>query len=60
MSNPNPNPHTKPQPNPKPYPNTKPQPKPKPNFTNWEIAKEVIVLLNVKIFVCTSKTLHVP
>ena len=44
--NPNPNPNTNPQPNPNPYPNTKPQPNPNPNFTNWEVAKEVYVLLN--------------
>ena len=44
--NPNPNPNTNPQPNPYPYPNTKPQPNPNPNFTNWEVAKEVNVLLN--------------
>jgi hypothetical protein len=46
--NPNTNPNTKPQPNPNPYPNTKPQPNPNPNFTNWEVAKEVYVLLNEK------------
>ena len=40
--NPNPNPDTKPQPNPNPYPNNKPQTNPNPNFTNWEVAKEVM------------------
>ena len=58
--NPNPKPNTKPQPNPKPYPNTKPQPNSNPNFTNWEVAKEINVLLNVKIFVCTYKNYMYP
>ena len=46
--NPNPNPNTKPQPNPNPYPNNKLKPDPNPNFTNWEVAKVVNVLLNAK------------
>ena len=50
--NPYPYPNTKPQPNPYPYPNTKPQPNPNPNFTNWEVAKEVYVLLNEKNKFC--------
>jgi hypothetical protein len=58
--NPNPNPNTKPQLNPKPYPNTKTQPNPNPNFTNWEVAKEINVLLNVNIFFSTSNKLDVP
>ena len=43
--NPNPNPNTNLQPNPNPYPDNKPQPNPNPNFTNWEVAKEVYVLV---------------
>jgi hypothetical protein len=58
--NPNPNHNNKPQPNPNPYPNTKPQPKPNPNFTNWEVAKEVNVLLNAKKKNLPQKILHVP
>jgi hypothetical protein len=57
--NPNPNPNTKPQTNPNPYPNIKPQPNPNPNFTNWEVAKEVYVLLNAKSIFLILQNLHV-
>ena len=55
LLNPNPNTNTKTQPNPKPYSNTKSQPNPNPNFTNWEVAKEINVLLHVKIFFVLPK-----
>ena len=44
------NPNNKLQPNPNPYPNNKPQPSLNSNFTNWEVAKEVNVLLNAKTY----------
>ena len=47
--------------NPNPNPNTKPQPNPNPNFTNWEVAKEVYVLLNANQKKnVPQKILHVP
>ena len=58
--NPNPNPNTKPQPNPNLNPTTKPQPSPNPNFTNWEVAKEVYVLLNAKTIFFVLKKILVP
>ena len=61
MFEPYPNPNTKNHTNPNPYPKTKLQPNPNPNFTNWEVAKEVNVLLNAKTFLFVlQKKLSVP
>ena len=49
------------RPNPNTNLNTKPQPNSNPNFTNWEVAKEVYVLLNATTTkVVPKKILHVP
>jgi hypothetical protein len=63
LANPNPKPNstTKTQPNPNPYTNNKPQPNPNPNFTTWEVAKVVHVLLNAKtLFFGTLKNYLYP